>query len=114
MCLEVHYTEGTKAMGEGVYFCQHNVSDEAYYNKKLKEIYTKDYYTKDSCLESLKRDNMGMFRDPDSTKSYKLTTIKKVINNLQTKQEENKTLVDFQESFTLMKDSNGDYDWNWV
>ena len=114
MCLEVHYTEGTKAMEEGVYFCQHNVSDEAYYNNKLKEIYTNHYYTKDSCMTSLRNDTMGMFRDPSSTKSYKLTSIKKVINNLQQGKEENKTLVNFQESFTLTKDANGDFEWNWV
>ena len=114
MSLEVHYSENGKETHDIVYHCPHPNTNLPYYNKKLDEIYANEYHTKDSCLESLKRDNMGMFRDPDSTKSYKLTTIKKVINNLQTKQEENKTLVDFQESFTLMKDSNGDYDWNWV
>ena len=114
LSLEVHFTEDGEEMKDAVYFCQYNDSDKVYYNNKLKEIYTNHYYTKDSCMESLRRDTMGMFRDPSSTKSYKLTSIKKVFSNQQRKQEESRTLVDFQESFTLTKDANGDFDWNWV
>lgn len=114
MSLMVNYFDGDVERSEEVYYCRIDSANKTYFNKKLKGIFEKEYMDRDDCIRSLLNARCAMFKEPDTNKTYTLTSVTKVTTNVRTHHVDNDILTNFQESFKIILKDDATYTWSWV